>query len=706
LKRPLAPTPVIPATPLPQRGARPWLAPAAIIGAGIAAYVTSFSGSFQFDDLPAIAENPTVRQLWPLSVPLSPPFGALTVSGRPLLNLTLAINYAVSQYHPWSYHLVNLAIHLAVALTLYGILRHAWQRLEPFDRAAPVLIAALWAAHPLTTESVTYIVQRAESLMALCYLLTLYCFIRSSKGGAGCPQPAHTADRGTGCLRPSLSPASWKLLSVLACLVGTGTKEVIVSAPVAVLLYDRAFISAAWGEVWRKGRAYYLGLFATWIPLAILVAGGGWDRGQTAGFQIGVSWPAYWLSQGEAMARYLWLCFWPHPLVLEYGSSTAPLAVKILLTTATVGVALTALAASLRGRRWAFPLTASFLILAPTSLIPGVLQFMAEHRFYLPLAAVITGVAAVFRALCGPGCFVAAAHRRAAFVFALFLIALGAVGTARRNLDYVSDLTLWTQSVAARPSSGLAQANVGYALLTRGRRAEALPYCENAVRLDPMKPAPHFNLGLAYEELNRREAALDQFVAAFRINPQLAQAAFRAGRLLDTLGRPAAAEAYLRQSLVLDPTLADAHGSLGVALAAQNRAGEAVAEYERALAFRPDQPEVEFNLGVVYTRVGQLANAAVHYQRAVELRPAYGEAQLNWGVTLCQLGRTPEAIPALRTATRLLPASPEAHANLAAALDESGRLDDAIVEYRRALELRANYPQARFNLTRALRRRP
>jgi len=190
------------------------------------------------------------------------------VSGRPVLNFSFALNYAISGEHPWSYHVVNLGIHLAAALTLFGILRRTWwsalsQRAScATDSSWPAAAAAiLWAVHPLTTESVTYLAQRAESLMALFYLLTLYCAARAT-----------TADR----------PKTWESLSVLCCLLGVGTKEAIVSAPIAVVLYDRAFAAPTWRALWRGRRSYYLALFATWIPLLWLVATGGWDRGVLA----------------------------------------------------------------------------------------------------------------------------------------------------------------------------------------------------------------------------------------------------------------------------------------------------------------------------------------------------------------------------------------------------------------------------------------
>ena len=159
-----------------------------IIAAGIWAYHNSFRGPFIFDDVPAIVENATIRHLWPPWQPLMPPRNiSTTVQGRPIVNLSLAINYALNGFRVWGYHALNLATHIGAGLVLFGIARRTLRqpRLQQrFGEAAEMLalaIAILWVVHPLQTESVTYVVQRAESLMGLFYLLTLYGFIRGAE---------------------------------------------------------------------------------------------------------------------------------------------------------------------------------------------------------------------------------------------------------------------------------------------------------------------------------------------------------------------------------------------------------------------------------------------------------------------------------------------------------------------------------------------
>ena len=132
-----------------------------LLAAGTLAYSNSFSGPFIFDDVQFIVENTALRRLWP---PWSPMVGTT----RPIGTWSLAVNYALGGLHTSGYHATNLAIHLAAAMVLFGLVRRtlAGKRLAArFGPAAPGLalaVALLWLLHPLQTESVTYIYQRTS----------------------------------------------------------------------------------------------------------------------------------------------------------------------------------------------------------------------------------------------------------------------------------------------------------------------------------------------------------------------------------------------------------------------------------------------------------------------------------------------------------------------------------------------------------------
>ncbi len=147
-----------------------------LIVIGVAVYANSFAGVFLFDDALHIVENPRIQQLWP-------PWTVLAAR-RPTLDLSLAVNFALGGTETWGYHLVNVTIHILAALTLWGVVRRTFTSAPLGDRFGPascwlgMAVAVVWLVHPLQTQSVTYIVQRSESLMGLFYLLTLYCVIR------------------------------------------------------------------------------------------------------------------------------------------------------------------------------------------------------------------------------------------------------------------------------------------------------------------------------------------------------------------------------------------------------------------------------------------------------------------------------------------------------------------------------------------------
>jgi len=98
------------------------LAPWLLIAAALAAYHNSFTGPFIFDDHNSITNNPYIRKLWPLGDAMSWPTLS-TVAGRPVIGLSLGINYALGQLNVWGYHAFNLAIHILAGLTLFGIVR-------------------------------------------------------------------------------------------------------------------------------------------------------------------------------------------------------------------------------------------------------------------------------------------------------------------------------------------------------------------------------------------------------------------------------------------------------------------------------------------------------------------------------------------------------------------------------------------------------
>jgi len=679
------------AAPTRQASRRPTLLAAGLIAlATAAAYHNSFRGPFVYDDLRAIAENPTIRRLWPIGPVLSPPPSGVTVAGRPLLNLSLAMNYALSGLNVWSYHATNLLIHIAAALLLFGIVRRTFLMPALRDRcgkAACWLALAstlIWTVHPLQTESVTYIVQRAESLAGLFCLLTLYGVIRGV-WSAGVP-PAHEDAGETPALR-SRRPWLWYAVAVSACLLGMATKEVMVTAPLIVLLYDRTFLAGSWKEAWRQRWGLYVGLAATWALLAYLVLSAGLIGRRV---EVGApDWLSYARSQPSVILHYLRLAVWPSRLCLHYDWPVAHDLWAILPGAMVLAVLLAAAVWGL-WKRTAYGFFAAWflLTLAPTSSILPLGQLAAEHRMYLPLAAVTTlaiaGAYILWEKLDkGTGLFCrtgpeGASHQRApspfswaapAGVLALVLLALGSA-TVRRNLDYQSPLAIWQDTVAKDPTNAFAHANLAAAWDEAGNTAEAIRHFREALRLKPHLAEIHNNLGIVLANLGRLDEAMEHYRQALRLKPGFAQAHRALADALAGLGSSQQAIEHYRQALRLEPGSAETHNNLGIALLRSGQPQQAIAQFDEALRINPSFVEAHNNLGNVLTVVGRPAEAIEHCERALQLQPDHPLAHCNLANAMVAVGRSGEAIEHYRRALRLKPDYAEAKAKLNEVLEE------------------------------------
>jgi tetratricopeptide (TPR) repeat protein len=470
------------------------------------------------------------------------------------------------------------------------------------------------------------------------------------------------------------------------------TKEVMVSAPLIVLLYDRAFLAGSFRAAWRRRGRVHLALAATWILLTGLVLHSA-NRGGTAGFGVGVSFWTYAATQFQALAHYLWLSVWPHPLIIDYGvrwmasvGDVVPYAAGVALLVAATSVAL------VRRPALGFLGAAFFAILAPTSLVPGTRQTLAEHRMYLSLAPVMVLMVLALYAWLG---------RRGRFVLAAAAVGLGWL-TVQRNTVYRSDATIWRDTVAKRPGNVAARNNYGNILALAGRPGEALAQYEEAIRLKPGEAEAYYNSGNALTRLGRLPAAIAQYEQALRANPNMPDAQTALGIALEDAGRGDEAVAHYEQALRLNPNYTDAYNYLGLALAGEGRLSEAIAHYEQALRINPALAEVHNNLGNALRAVGKAQEAIAHYEEALRLKPDYAAAHNNLGNAFREADRLPEAIAQYEQALKIDPAVPEVHNNLGISLLMVGRTPDAITQFEWALRLNPNLAQVHMNLAIAL----
>ncbi len=556
-------------------------------------YGRAMNSPFIFDDHASVNENRSIIRLWPLvgdlehSGPLNPPRDN-TTSGRPLVNLSLALNYHFGQLDPAGYHVFNLFVHLLSALLLMAIVRRTL-RLEyfegRFDQASgllSLLVALLWAIHPLQTETVVYVTQRTELLVGFFYLATLYASLRYWSAPA---QAART---------------TWLALSTLACLAGMACKEVMVTAPVVVLLFERTFISGSFRQALHKSWPLYLGLSLGWALLLALNYNG--PRSGSAGFHQNVPAYAWWLTQSEVLWMYLKLFVWPWPLAIHYAMpylTTVAAAWPWLLATVVLIVA--TLYLLWRHQPVGFVGAWVLVILSPTLVVPIVTEVAAERRMYLPLAAlaalVVVGGYRLTqqmqqRLARDAGHWPVAVAGALALLLALAL----SIVSVRRLAVYHDNLTLWQDNAIHQPEDSLVHYNFGNELAKADRPQEAIEHYQQALRLKPDYAEADNNLGTALAKTGHLRSAIE----------------------------------HLQHALQLKPDYAEAHYNLGLAFAQAGQIEPAIQCYLRALHLQPDYPEAHNNLGNALFKSGQMREGIEHFQRASKYSPTMRKPTTTW----------------------------------------------------------------------------
>ena len=546
----------------------------------ILAYQNSFFGPFVMDDRHNILMNSSIRSLLPLSKAFSPPYGC-GISGRPLINFTLALNYAISGYNVWSYHALNLIIHIGAGLALFGVIRRtlsSWGLAARFGRHSSWLALAcsmVWMLHPVQTESVTYTIQRCESLMGMCFLLTVYCSIRGWQ---------------------STKPRPWHLAAILSCLAGCGSKEVIVAAPLLVFIYDLTFVHQGVFDTLRRSRMLYPGLLLCMVGLFLLVAQGGTNSTITP--KLGFTWYEYAITQPEVILTYLKLIFWPHPLTFSYywpvadiGDAWLPILIVLILLSISIW--------SLFKRHPAsFPAIWFWACLAPTSSFLPITDLAFEHRLYLSLAGpvVLVIVSGYHYAILWLPRRLKSPDKKFMYAGLLFIVfawasILGAM-TFLRNEQYGDAVVLWTDTVQKAPKCARAYSCLSLQLVQRGRYEEALHYQLEEARLLPESASARDAIGSILISLGRYEEAVGYLEEALKLKPDYYNANHNLGIAYMAAGNPEKAIVQLHKALRLKPLNFFSRISLAIALNKAGQPQKSMAQLEILLKNFPGDPRV------------------------------------------------------------------------------------------------------------------
>jgi protein O-mannosyl-transferase len=562
--------------------------------------------------------------------------------------------------------------------------------------------------------------------MAYCYLATLYCSLRywttlvpkmeKCRSTAPARSPANLRasgkDRGqVAWANFGAARAAWFSLALIACLAGMASKEVMVSAPCMVLLFERTFITASFAKALRQSWPLYVGLAATWMLL--LVVSLRTSYGVSAGFAAGVPAMDWWLTQAEVFLMYLKLSFWPWPLLIHYDlPSLTTLGQAWMFVLPVLALGSVTLVLLWRNHPAGYLCTAILVILAPTSLIPIPLEMAAERCMYLPLSALLILVVvggyqltqwAVSAAKSGSNASLASSVW-IVIAAATVLAALTCLGlSAKRLSSYKSEIVLWQEVLRQQPNSFIAHNNLGLLLANAGRIPESIGQLQAAIKIEPDYLPALVNLGIAYSSSGRLPEAIQAFQSALRVDPDCFSAYDNLGVALLRMGRFAEAVESLKQALHLSPSSSETRVNLGTALISIGRSEDAIREFEAVLTVDPDNILVLVNSSVPLSKVGRMPEAIENLRHALRLQPGNLNARTNLGLYLATMEKDAEAMEHFRAVLERNPNDANVQFQYAILMLKAGRAPEAIPHLQHAVASRSDFVDAFFCLAQAYR---
>ncbi len=614
--------------PAPADPARQLILPAwavlllfAVLGALL--YSNTLQVPFVFDDEASIRDNTGIRWTSISPATLAAATRESPAPHRPLAYASFALNYMAHGYRLPGYHLVNIAVHILAGFLLFLLIRGTLAlplflgRFRRPDLLA-LFAALLWFVNPLQTQSVTYTVQRMNSMASMFYLLAMLLYLhgrrRTEEGLPGWP-----------CFVGSLAAG------LLAC----GTKEIAATLPLMILLYEYFFIQDLDRGWLKRALPWIAGLLAVALLLGFIYLGASPVQRVLDSYEFrDYTMTQRLLTQPRVVLDYLGLFALPLPgrLNLDHqvqvSRSLVDPASTLPALLALAGLLAAGLALARRRRLLSFAILWFLGNLAIESSVIA-LELMFEHRAYLPTMFIPLALLALAWPL--------VRQPKIALVLLALLTLLLSAWTWQRNSVWADPLSLWT----------------------------------DVVKKSPRKVRPHNNLSALHIDRNQVGLALHHAGEALRLDPQNADGLYNLGTALLRGGRMDEAARSLEEVLRIDPDYSRAHTNLGGIRFHQGDLESAVAHWEKALSIDPDDPWANHNCAVQYQKRGACDRAIIHFRRYLKTETGAVEIRMRVAALLERQGWPAEAAMEYRMILETDPNHIEARARLAALEERS-----------------------------------
>jgi tetratricopeptide (TPR) repeat protein len=635
---------------------------------GILIYSNTFNSTFHLDDVSSIVNNKAIRDIGNIRA-----LWASTPT-RIFSCWTFALNYHYNGLDVAGYHIVNIAIHILSALSLWWLIRLLFStpvlRITPAAREKEVLSligALIFITHPVQIEAVTYIVQRITSLAALLFLFSLGSYIRARL------EKQSTKKR-----------IAFFLLSLLSGFLAILSKENAYILPFAIVLSELFFMQ-------EKLKIVIFVVFLSvcvWIIIPLLFyLTGRLPTTETAD----ISRSEYLLTQFTVIPVYMRLLILPIHQNLDYDVSV----VKTLLDPSTLfglGLILTVFAAGIvlysRHRLLSFGIFLFFLTLMIESSIIPIRDLMFEHRLYLPMAG--------FCFLCIGLIEIASKYiSRTVLRFTVgFVILIFAVSTYARNEVWKNEITLWTDCVDKSPAKPRVYLQRGLAYHQQGMLDEAMHDYETVLRLKPDDWAAWSNIAAILGARGQYDKAIATYTRAIEVSKGMGVEVYlNRANLYSKRGLFAEAIQDLDTFIRDRPDVAEAYYNRGCIRRQLRNPNGAMTDFTRAIALDSSQGDYFFNRGFLYQQAGLNDEALSDYGRTIQ-RKSYGlEYNMSLGFILARRGAYKEAIKEYTLALQYNPNSTQILNERGLAFYQNGEYGKALEDLNKAIQLDSNSPQ-------------
>ena len=674
-------------TPLPLRktgkkGFSPLLGIFVILLLGTIIYSNSFQCSFHFDDIYTIVNNEKIRNLeevgtiWNSSV------------NRPVAFLSFAVNYHFNQLDVRYWHLVNLVIHLLNALVVWWLALLVFaspvirnHKIAEHKNVLAFLTALLFVTHPLATQSVTYIVQRMTSLMALFYLLSMVFYVKGRLWDKGLPVKI-----------------LFFLGSFLSALLAMRTKENAFTLPFTILLFEFFFLRTRSLSRYFKDYRILL-LVALFLGLALIIPlRHSLDIFKPiipAGHPESVLTPYFYLlTQFSVIVKYIQLLFLPVHLNLDYDYpvSTSIFELSTLFSFVfLVALVLFAVYLFKRQRIISFGIFWFFVTLSVESSIIPINDVIVEHRTYLPSFGFFLAIVAALFALFGER------YKWAMAGILLLVIASNSLLTFQRNKVWKDDLTLWSDVVEKSPGKARAITNRGSAYATLGEWDRAMEDYSRALQLDPKFPISLMSRGFAFKNMGKYEKAVADYSVAIEVDPYNKLAYNDRGVCYISMGEYEKAIADFSKVIELDAENSDAYSNRSASYQNLGQLDKAITDIDKALSLQPDNAKALSNRGAIHEKLNQPEKAIADYSRAIDLNPEFAKAYVNRGSVYLKTSRPDKALEDYTKAIAVDPENAEAYFNRGVIYANSEQREKAISDYSKVIKLQPNNKLGYYN---------